>query len=180
LGIDPGNSGAFCVMTMFEDGTDEVVFIPMPIIRSVVKTKMKTGKTKTKTTTQLDYVSLAHIFGSLADATMFMEKVNAMPKQGVVSMFNFGQQVGALRALLHSHRIQHYEVTPQAWQKLMHVGAAATQDAKARSLIIARRLFPALNLVKEGCRFPDEGYVDALLIAEYGRRVLIQKMVKDA
>lgn len=170
VGIDPGNSGAFCIITKLEGDIIDVVFESMPVIRSVVKTKKRDGKDKTKTTTQLDYNRLAEIFGVLLDCTVFIEKVSAMPKQGVVSMFNFGSQIGALRALLHSFKIEHYEVTPQAWQKVMHEGAPAGQDAKQRSLIVARRIFPKINLVKAGCKFPDEGFVDALLIAEYGRR----------
>jgi crossover junction endodeoxyribonuclease RuvC len=173
VGIDPGAEGAFCILTIFEEtNVVEVSFEPMPIIRSVAKTNLKNGKVKTKTTTQLDFVKLAELFQMLLDATFFIEKVNAMPKQGVVSMFNFGQQIGALRALLHANRIPHHEVTPQAWQKVMHEGAPAGQDPKQRSLIIARRLFPAINLVREGRKFPDEGFIDALLIADYGRRKL--------
>lgn len=168
VGVDVGNAGAFCILTPHEDGV-EVSYEPMPIIRSV----QKTGK-KTKTTTQLDFVSLAYIFGCLTDAVFFVEKVHALPKQGVVSMFNFGQHVGALRALLHSHQISHYEVTPQAWQKIMHVGISPNHDPKQRSLIAVQQVFPneVKKLVREGRRVPDEGFIDALLIAEYGRRFL--------
>lgn len=170
VAIDPGNDGAFCIMTELEHGKIEITFEPMPIIRSVITTKKRDGKIKTKTTTQLNYTKLAYIFSTLLDSTIFIEKVSAMPKQGVVSMFNFGVQAGALRALIHSHKIIHYEVTPQAWQKVMHAGSPAGQDSKQKSLIIAQRLFPDVTLIREGRRVPDEGYVDALLIAEYGRR----------
>lgn len=165
VGIDPGNSGGFCVITEFDDGTSEFHFTSMPIIRSVT-----TKANKKKTSTQLDYFKLAEIFETFGGATVFLEKVSAMPGQGVVSMFNFGMAFGSLKALLHAYKLKHYETTPQAWQKVMHEGVSKDLDAKARSLVVYRRLFPNLNLIKEGCKFPDEGYIDALLIAEYGRR----------
>lgn len=175
IGIDPGLRGAFCVMTIFEDKTSEVVFHSLPVISSCTETKTrKTGKIKTKTINAVDYHELAKIFSCFLDCTAFLEKIHGVPMWGSSASFDFGETFGALRALLHSHKIEHYEVTPQAWQKEMHEGIAKGHEAKQRSLIAARRLFPNINLAKPDGKFPDSGYVDALLIAEYGRRKLSQ------
>lgn len=174
VGIDPGLFGGFCVMTLFEDYTIETVFHPMPLISSVTKTKSKkSGKTKTKTLNSIDYYELCKIFGSLLDCTAFLEKVHGVPLWGAAQSFQFGETFGALRALLHSHKIEHYEVMPKAWQDEMHAGIAKDHEVKQKSLIAARRLFPNANLVRPGENFADSGFVDALLIAEYGRKKLL-------
>lgn len=123
---------------------------------------------------ELDLHELSQIFLKFAPIDhAYLEKVSAMPGQGVSSMFKFGRNVGALQAMLAAHKIPYTEVTPQAWQKVMHEGASRTSmpDPKDRSLAIAKKLFPNLNLLATKLsRKPHHGFVDALLIAEYGRR----------
>lgn len=159
VGIDPGLSGAFCVMTIADDDRrPDITFEPMPII----------GR-------DLDFHELCRIFASIQDAHVFLEQVNAF-KMGASSAFKFGRQLGALEALLHAHRISFTQVTPQKWQGIMHSGInkKSMPLPKQRSLAVVRRLFPELNLLKTSrSKFPDDGYVDALLMAEYGRRALI-------
>jgi crossover junction endodeoxyribonuclease RuvC len=156
VGIDPGLSGAFCFLTDHGNGEKEIVFQPMPII----------GR-------DLDFQGLVRIFSVIPDCRVFLERVSAMPKQGVSSMFKFGRVYGALQAMLHAFKIEHEEVSPQAWQKEMHEGISKKDidEAKARSLVSAQRLFPGVNLLRsDKCKKPESGFVDALLIAEYGRR----------
>jgi crossover junction endodeoxyribonuclease RuvC len=112
------------------------------------------------------------------NAIVFIEKVSSMPKQGVASMFKFGRTVGALQAMLAAFKRRFQEVTPQAWQKVMHEGVnkKSMPNPKQRSVIVVKRLFPNENLLASArCKKPHEGFVDALLIAEYGRRVLSGK-----
>ena len=104
---------------------------------------------------------------------VFVEKAQAMPKQGVSSMFTYGVGFGRLIGWLESLEVPYTLVTPQAWMKTMHVGTDTKLDAKARSLQAARRVFPAVNLLaSERSKKPHDGLVDALLLAEHGRRVL--------
>ena len=95
-----------------------------------------------------------------------LEKVNAMPGQGVVSMFNFGQNFGFIQGALTTRYIPFELVPPQKWKKEFSV----TSD-KNTSIEVCKRLFPNVNLkATERCKKDHDGMAEALLIAEYGRR----------
>lgn len=97
-----------------------------------------------------------------------LEKVGAMPGQGVVSMFNFGQSVGYIKGVLEAFRIPYQEITPQKWKKEFGL----TSD-KARSAEVCRKLFPDISLLATPrCKKPHDGMSEALLMAEYARRKL--------
>jgi hypothetical protein len=113
---------------------------------------------------------LADVMKDLADNDCFayIEKVHAMPGQGVTSMFTFGQNYGFLRGCLIAHGIPFEEVTPQKWQKEFglvfpkKMGLTPTEK-KNRHKAKAQQLFPHLKVT--------HATADALLIAEYGRRL---------
>lgn len=94
----------------------------------------------------------------------FVESVHAMPKQGVSSCFRFGQSYGFLRGLLIAMRIPFEEVTPQKWQKEL---GCLTKGDKNVSKARAQQLFPTSKVI--------HATADAMLIAEFGRRVLAQR-----
>jgi len=93
-----------------------------------------------------------------------IEKVGAMPKQGVSSTFAFGQNYGAWLGALASLQMPHILVTPGKWQKALLDSSPG--DTKQRSLSMARRLFPNVEL----SRVKDHGRADALLLALYSSR----------
>lgn len=103
----------------------------------------------------------------------FIEKAQSFPKQGISSAFNYGQHFGELLGVLMAFGIPHTLIAPGTWTRKMFVGAKPGSP-KSKALEVARRLFPEINLVPEGCKKPHDGIVDALLIAEYGRRYIIQ------
>lgn len=90
----------------------------------------------------------------------FIERVHSMPKQGVASSFKFGVSYGFLRGCLIAHEIPFEEVTPQKWQKFM--GCLSRGD-KNVTKAKAQQLFPEIKIT--------HAVADALLIAEYGRRI---------
>lgn len=90
----------------------------------------------------------------------YIESVHSMPKQGVASSFKFGQSYGFLRGLLVGIGIPFEEVTPQKWQKAM---GCMTKGDKNVTKSKAQQLFPGVNVT--------HAIADALLIAEYGRRL---------
>ena len=47
-----------------------------------------------------------------------IEKVSAMPGQGVTSMFNFGQSFGILKGICSAMQIPMYFVRPAKWKKI--------------------------------------------------------------
>lgn len=97
-----------------------------------------------------------------------VEKVNAMPGQGVVSMFNFGQNFGFIQGVLKAYEISFELVPPQKWKKEFSV----TSD-KNTSIEVCKRLFPNVNLkATPRCKKDHDGMAEALLMAEYARRKL--------
>ncbi|MFP4088016.1 MAG: hypothetical protein ACLFUL_14630, partial [Desulfobacteraceae bacterium] len=94
-----------------------------------------------------------------------LEKVGARPGQGVVSMFTFGQNVGAYMGILAALGIPFTMPTPRQWQKGL-IDRKSAPDPKIRSLITARRLFPDADLSRK----KDHGRADALLIAWWARQ----------
>lgn len=75
----------------------------------------------------------------------------------------------SLRAAIEILRLRYHRITPQSWQKqLLHCKAG---DSKPAAAALARRLWPKerwLNTAR--CTTPNNGAIDAALIAEYGRR----------
>lgn len=95
-----------------------------------------------------------------------VEKVGAMPGQGVSGMFRFGQSLGYIIGALTALDISFQLVPPQTWKKefsLLH------QD-KNKSIETAQHLFPGVNLIPKGCRKPSDGEAESLLLACYASR----------
>jgi len=147
IGIDPGGSGAIVAIGDVEDG---LMFI-------------KCDSTEHDMWRFLENVSL------MGDGAHFalIEKVGAMPAQGVSSTFKFGQSYGFLRGLLVSTGFPFDEITPQKWQKeysLIRKSKTETNTQKKnRHKQKAQQLFPGVRI--------NHANADALLIAEYCRRM---------
>ena len=96
LGIDPGLSGAIAIL----EKKKVLKLFDMPV--------MAEGKKNKK---QLNSAQLVNIIreNSIGDEeiAVVVEQVNAMPGQGVTSMFNFGQTFGAIKAFAQ-HLIYQY------------------------------------------------------------------------
>lgn len=144
IGIDPGGSGA--VAWIIDDVTDSYTF----------------------KNTERD---IAEVFAALSELRerhggfALIEKVGAMPKQGVSSTFKFGQNYGFLRGLLIAYKIPFETVLPRKWQAtfgLLRKKGETKTEKKNRHKARVQELFPALKITH---------YVaDALLIAEWLRR----------
>tara|TARA_R100001460_G_scaffold27881_6_gene55917 strand:+ start:2709 stop:3164 length:456 start_codon:yes stop_codon:yes gene_type:complete len=91
-----------------------------------------------------------------------LERVNAMPKQGVASSFKFGASFGALHMALVACKLRYELVPPSVWQGKLN---CRTGGDKKVSRDAAQRRFPGLKITNQTA--------DALLIAEYGRLHLL-------
>jgi crossover junction endodeoxyribonuclease RuvC len=100
---------------------------------------------------------------------VFIEKAQTMPKQGIASAFNYGRHFGELLGVLVAYSIPHTLVPPATWTRQMHLGCTADKP-KGKSLEACQRLFPEVNLIPGKKRKPHDGIIDALLLAEFGRR----------
>lgn len=140
IGIDPGKSGAMAVIW---DGGGVEVF------------GFSTENYK-RTLSDLE----------LEECRCCLERVGAMPKQGVNSMFHFGENYGFIQGLLTAYSIPYELVTPQKWKKEFQI----TGD-KNSSIAVCKRLFPGVSLRKtDRCRKDDDNCAEALLMAEYAKR----------
>lgn len=105
--------------------------------------------------------------GALHDSFCILERVNAMPGQGVVSMFSFGENFGWIQGVLEANGIPYELVRPQAWKKAFGI----TAD-KNTSVQVAKRMFPNAKLLRtERSRKDDDNIAESLLMAEYARRI---------
>lgn len=88
--------------------------------------------------------------------TAVVERVSAMPKQGVSSSFRFGQGYGIILGVLASKDVGIIDVAPGLWKRHFRLDA---DKEKARALAI--KLFPAVNLG----RVKDANRAESLLMA---------------
>jgi crossover junction endodeoxyribonuclease RuvC len=141
IGIDPGKSGAVALIQ--QDG--EIV-ADWPGDAA--------GAADLLTTWRLEFQIVL----------VALERVHAMPGQGVKSMFTFGQNFGQWEGILAALSLPHLQPSPQDWQRGL-VKASDGPDSKARALTVARRLFPDVDLSRK----KDHGRADALLLAWWAR-----------
>jgi hypothetical protein len=91
--------------------------------------------------------------------------------QGAVSIFSHGRGYGLLEGMVKGIGIPYTLVHTLSWQNALTKGQGG--DSKARAHLTAIRLFPGIDLrASERSRKPHEGVIDALLVAEFGRRQL--------
>ncbi len=155
IGIDPGLSGAVAVLKApdgFHRSTEEAVVHDMPTVIY--------GKTTKKRA--LDLNALARILLPYADlpCQVFLERVGAMPGQGVSSMFSLGMSYWGAAGVVAGIGLPLNLIQPQAWKS--HFRLDAEKDL-ARGL--ASRMYPGVDLSKK----KDHGKAEALLIARYGQ-----------
>jgi len=102
---------------------------------------------------------LAPYAGTQAHVTL--EEAQAMPGQGVRSMFTCGVGFGVWLALLAALALPHTRVRPAIWKKALGLG----KDKEAARLR-AMQLFPTADLRRKR----DHGRAEALLLAYWGRQ----------
>ena len=150
FGIDPGVSGAICVLK--EGKILEVYEMPTMI----------DGK---KNKRQVNGAEVTNIFlKELNDedtAKIVVEHVTAMPGQGVTSMFNFGQSFGVLKGICAALKLPIYFVRPVKWKK--HFNLIKTNKDASRTKVI--EIFPYIS--SKISRKKDSNKADSILIAKY-------------
>jgi crossover junction endodeoxyribonuclease RuvC len=153
IGIDPGLKGGIAILP----GVTKIepVGWPMPLLG---------GDYNLRGIYDLigRYVGLCDTY----EARVIIEKVHAMPKQGISSAFNFGRGYGSLVTIATVLRAKVILVTPQRWKKVV---LHDTLMDKPAALAYSNRMFPSIPLILSGCRKPHDGIADAVCIAEYGR-----------
>ena len=150
FGIDPGLSGAIAIL---ED--DKVLdFVDIPV--------MSEGKKNKK---QLNSAHLAqYIENNILDVNktiVVVEQVNAMPGQGVTSMFNFGQTFGAIKGISAALKLPIFFVRPSKWKKHFELLKASKDASRTKTI----EMYP--SLANKLSRKKDVNKSDAILIARF-------------
>jgi crossover junction endodeoxyribonuclease RuvC len=153
-GIDPGLSGALFLLDPTCPSTGEAIDLPIHLL-------IRGGRKKR----ELDVVGLVEILASHRLDHAFLEAVNAMPKQGLVSTFAFGKVYGVILGVLAAHAIPLTLVVPVVWKRSLGV-PKAKDGARAR----ASQLMP--EAAHQWRLHKQHGRAEAALLALYGARQL--------
>jgi len=153
IGIDPGITGA---IAMIWPESIEVYDLPT----------MAKGKGGAKVKKQIDAAELhkilvvgRHWFG-VDKVSVYLERVSAMPGQGVASMFSMGDTFGCIRGVIGAIGYPVEIITPQSWKKYYRL-PSDKEVVRAKAI----ELFPGQPLGNK----KDHNRAEALLIARFGR-----------
>ena len=150
IGIDPGINGAISVIenkkilevydtpTMI-DGKKNKRQINSAQVTNIIKDRLNNNK----------------------EVVVVVEHVNAMPGQGVTSMFNFGQSFGVIKGICAALSLPIYFVRPSKWKK--HFNLIKTNKDASRTKVI--EVYPEISSKLH--RKKDSNRADAILIALY-------------
>ena len=150
IGIDPGLSGAIAVM----HDKKVINMYDMPVMAEGKKNKRQLNSS------QLVNIIKENI-NEDEEAIVVVEQVNAMPGQGVTSMFNFGQTFGAIKGVCAALKLPIFFVRPSKWKKHFEL-INSSKDASRTKVI---EMYPTLSgqLAKKR----DVNKSDAVLIAKF-------------
>jgi len=162
IGIDPGISGAISITenkkileiydtpTMI-DGKKNKKQINSAQVTNIIKERLNKDK----------------------DVVVVVEQVNAMPGQGVTSMFNFGQSFGVIKGICAALSLPIYFVRPTKWKK--HFNLIKTNKDASRTKVI--EAYPEISSKLH--RKKDSNRADAILIALYFSDTQLQFVKKN-
>ena len=150
IGIDPGLSGAIAVL----ENNKVVKIFDIPV--------MSEGK---KNKRQLNSALLVNLLKENIqkdeDVTVVVEQVNAMPGQGVTSMFNFGQTFGAIKGICAALGLPIFFVRPSKWKKHFELINSSKDASRTKAI----EMYP--NLSNQLAKKKDVNKSDAILIARF-------------
>ncbi len=150
IGIDPGLSGAIAIL---EDNKVLNIF-DMPVMAEGKKNKR-----------QLNSAQLVNIIrentASIDEVAVVVEQVNAMPGQGVTSMFNFGQTFGAIKGVCAALNLPIFFVRPSKWKKYFELINASKDSSRTKVI----EMYPSLS--NQLSKKKDVNKSDAILIARF-------------
>lgn len=151
LGIDPGASGA--ISFYFPTHPRLIAVEDMPVAGG-----------------EVDVATLAQRIRQMSPDVAVIERVGAMPKQGVSSTFRFGTAYGSVRGVVAALGVPVHLVSPTTWKRHFRLSAD-----KEESRALALRLWPDSGHFS---RKKDHGRAEAALIARWGAETLPE--VSDA
>jgi len=125
LGADPGLSGAMAIVELTNGVPVLVDTVNMPT----------TGSDRKR---RVDAIAVAEWITAHGPSQAFVERAQALPRQGASSGFSYGRSVGVVEAVVALHRIPMQLIEPSVWKRKLHLHGGDKEGARA----LALRLFP--------------------------------------
>ena len=150
LGIDPGLSGAIAIL----EKKKVLNLFDMPVMAEGKKNK------KQLNSAQLVNIIKENIINE-EEVVVVVEQVNAMPGQGVTSMFNFGQTFGAIKGVCAALNLPIFFVRPPKWKKYFELINSSKDSSRTKVI----EMYPSLS--SQLAKKKDVNKSDAILIARY-------------
>ena len=151
IGIDPGLSGAIAIL----ENNKVLNIFDIPVMTEGKKNKRQLNSAL------LVNLLKENINKEEEEVAVVVEQVNAMPGQGVTSMFNFGQTFGAIKGICAALELPIYFVRPSKWKK--HFELINSSKDSSRTKVI--EMYPKLS--NQLAKKKDVNKSDAILIARY-------------
>ena len=150
IGIDPGLSGAIAIL----ENNRVLNIFEIPV--------MSEGK---KNKRQLNSAQLVKLLrdniSKNEEVAVVVEQVNAMPGQGVTSMFNFDQTFGAIKGICASLGLPIFFVRPSKWKKHFELINSSKDSSRTKAI----EMYPSLS--NDLAKKKDVNKSDAILIARF-------------
>ena len=150
IGIDPGLSGAIAVL----ENNKVLSIFDMPVMSEGKKNKRQLNSA------QLVKLLKDNILKN-EEISVVVEQVNAMPGQGVTSMFNFGQTFGAIKGICAALGLPIFFVRPAKWKKHFELINSSKDASRTKAI----EMYP--SIAEKLSKKKDVNKSDAILIARY-------------
>ena len=155
LGVDPGIHGGLAILEIMDGAAPQLLeAIDIPTIGTGAKERVNVHAVQ-------EWV-LQHgpQFG-------FVERGQAMPRQGASSGFKFGRSVGAIEATIALCNVPLEIIEPSMWKRALRLPGRDKEQARQKALAI----FPQAAALL--ARKKDHQRAEAMLIALYGARTVL-------
>jgi len=150
IGIDPGLSGAIAI----SENNQVINIFEIPV--------MSEGKKNKRQLNSALLVSLLREnINKSEEVAVVVEQVNAMPGQGVTSMFNFGQTFGAIKGICAALDLPIFFVRPSKWKKHFELINSSKDSSRTKAI----EMYPKLS--NQLAKKKDVNKSDAILIARF-------------
>tara|TARA_B100001063_G_C16674538_1_gene508309 strand:+ start:414 stop:911 length:498 start_codon:yes stop_codon:yes gene_type:complete len=149
VGIDPGVSGAICILR----NGKVTMTCDMPIMVDGTKSKRQVNAA------ELANILINEKIGE--QDKIILESVSAMPGQGVTGMFSFGQSFGVIKGVCAALKLPLHLVRPVKWKK--HFNLLNSEKDASRTKVI--EMYPYIS--SQVSKKKDSNKADAILIAKY-------------
>ena len=151
IGIDPGLSGAIAIL----ENNKVLNIFDIPVMTEGKKNKRQLNSAL------LVNLLKENINKEEEEVAVVVEQVNAMPGQGVTSMFNFGQTFGAIKGICAALEFPIYFVRPSKWKKYFELINSSKDSSRTKAIEMYPKLSNQLSKKK------DVNKSDAILIARF-------------